>query len=149
VATWVFAVVAVQFALMAMFARTALWRAGGLSGLVSLGVVYLLWQATDGAQTRAEAWLVLTSLPLIALGALAWKQPLGKLALGLGVLLTIALLLTWRWAAMSDSADPTQAIIIYASLVLVAMVALFMIAGVLGLRWLVERSRRDEAARGS
>lgn len=148
-ATWVFVAVALQFALMAMFARSAVWRAGGVSALVALGVIYLLWQATDGAQTRTEAWLVLSSLPLIGLGAVAWKQPLGKLALGLGVLLTVALLLTWRWAAMSDAADPTQAIIIYASLVLVAMVALFMIAGVLGLRWLVERSRRAEVARQS
>ena len=148
-ATWVFAAVAVQFLLMALFARTPVWRAGGVSALAALGVVYLLWQATDGAQTRSEAWLVLTSLPLIGLGAVAWRQPLGKLSLGLGVLLTLALLLTWRWAAMSDSADPTQAIIIYATLVLVAMVALFMIGGVLGLRWLVERSRRAEAARAN
>lgn len=140
--TWVFLVVAAQFALVAIFARSALWRAGGVSGLISLGVIYLLWNATDGAQTRTEAWLVLTSLPLVGLGAVAWRQPLGKLALALGVLLTAALLLTWRWAALGGSVDPTNAVIIYATLVLVAMVALFMIAGVLGLRWLVERSRR-------
>jgi hypothetical protein len=147
VATLLFVVVAVQFALMALFARSPIWRAGGFSALVSLAVVYLLWQATDGAQTRTEAWLVLTSLPLIGLGAVAWKQALGKLALGLGVVLTAALLLTWRWAALGNDADPTAAIIIYASLVLVAMVALFMIAGVLGMRWLVERSRDAQSAR--
>lgn len=146
-ATWIFVVLAVQLALVALFARSALWRAGGFSALVSLLVIYLVWRATDGAQTRTEAWLVLSSLPLIGLGAVAWRQPLGKLALGLGVVLTVALLLTWRWAAFADTADPTDAIIIYASLVLVAMVALFMIAGVLGMRWLVERSRRVEAER--
>lgn len=148
-ATWVFIAVAAQFALVALFARTPIWRAGGVSALVSLGVIYVLWQATDGAQTRTEAWLVLTSLPLISLGAMAWRQTLGKVALGLGLLLTVALLMTWRWAASADAADPTSAIIIYASLVLVAMVALFMIAGVLGMRWLVERSRSAEAARSS
>lgn len=147
VATWVFLVVAAQFALLALFARSSLWRAAGVSALVSLAVVYVLWQATEGAQTRTEAWLVLSSLPLVGLGAVAWKQALGKLALGLGVLLTAALLLTWRWAALGSSADPTAAIIIYASLVLVAMVALFLIAGVLGINWLVARSRRIEAAR--
>lgn len=146
-ATWIFVVVAVQLALVGLFARSALGRAGGFSALISLLVIYLVWRATDGAQTRTEAWLVLSSLPLIGLGAVAWRQALGKLALGLGVVLTIALLLTWRWAAVADTADPTQAIIIYASLVLVAMVALFMIAGVLGMRWLVERSRRVEAER--
>jgi hypothetical protein len=146
VATLIFVVVAIQFVLMGLFARTAIWRAGGFSALAALLVVYLLWQATDGAQTRTEAWLVLTSLPLVALGAIAWKQALGKLALALGSVLTVALLLTWRWAALSDAADPTTAIIIYASLVLVAMVALFMIAGVLAMRWLVERSRSPPAA---
>ena len=83
---------------------------------------------------------VLTSLPLVALGAFTWQKPLGKLALILGVVLTLALLLTWRWATGNENVDPTTAIIIYASLVLVAMVALFMIAGVLGMRLLVERS---------
>lgn len=146
-ATWVFVVVAVQFALVALFARSALWRAGGVSALVSLAVIYVLWQATDGAQTRTEAWLVLSSLPLVGLGAVCWKQTLGKVAMGLGVVLTAALLLTWRWAAFGAGADPTAAVIIYASLVLVAMVALFMIAGVLGMHWLAERSRRVEAAR--
>mgnify|MGYP000935894936 CR=1 FL=1 len=145
-ATLLFAVVALQFLLLALFARSVVWRAVGLSALVSLAVVYLLWQATDGAQTRTEAWLVLTSLPLIGLGAVAWRQALGKLAFGLGAVLTVALLLTWRWAALGNDADPTSAIIIYAVLVLLAMVALFMIAGVLGMRWLVERSREGQSA---
>jgi len=146
-ATWIFIALALQFALLALFARNALMRAGGLSALVSLAVIYLLWQATDGAQTRTEAWLVLTSLPLIGLGTAAFRKPLGKLALVLGVVLTLALLLAWRWAAHADPADASQAVVIYASLVLVAMVALFMIAGMLGMRLLVERSRTAEAER--
>jgi len=146
VATWIFAVVAVQFALLALFARSATWRAGGWSALISLAVIYLLWQATDGAQTRTEAWLVLSSLPLIVLGTLVFRRPLGKLALSLGLALTIALLVAWRWAAYADPADATQAVVIYASLVLVAMVALFMISGMLGMRLLVEHSRAREAA---
>ncbi len=145
--TWIFAVLAVQFGLVAVFARAPLWRAGGLSALISVLVIYLLWQATDGAQTRTEAWLVLSSLPLIGLGTLAFRRPLGKLALGLGVLLTAGLLIAWRWAAHADPADATQAVVIYASLVLVAMVALFMITGMLGMRLLVERSRADAAER--
>lgn len=146
-ATWIFVALAVQLALLAVFARSALLRAGGLSALISLAVVYLLWQATDGAQTRTEAWLVLTSLPLIGLGTAAFRRPLGKLALALGISLTAALLLAWRWAAHADPADASQAVVIYASLVLVAMVSLFMITGMLGMRILVERSRADEAAR--
>ena len=146
-ATWIFLAVAVQLVLVAVFARSALWRAGGVSALISLAVVFLLWRATDGAQTRTEAWLVLTSLPLIGLGTVAFGRPLGKLALGLGVMLTAALLLAWRWAAHAGPAEATQAVVIYASLVLVAMVALFMIAGMLGMRLLVERSRAAEAER--
>ncbi len=90
---------------------------------------------------------MLSSLPLIGLGTLAFRRPLGKLALGLGVLLTAGLLIAWRWAAHADPADATQAVVIYASLVLVAMVALFMITGMLGMRLLVERSRADAAER--
>lgn len=146
-AIWIFIAVAAQFALVAVFARSALTRAAGLSALISVAVVYVLWQATDGARTRTEAWLVLTSLPLIGLGTVAFRKPLGKLALILGVLLTLALLLAWRWAAHAEPAQATQAVVIYASLVLVAMVALFMIAGMLGMRLLVERSRAAEAER--
>lgn len=146
-AIWIFVAIAVQFALVAAFARSALMRAGGLSGLISVAVIYVLWQATDGAQTRTEAWLVLTSLPLIGLGTVAFRKPLGKLALVLGVALTLALLLAWRWAAQADPTAATQAVVVYASLVLVAMVALFMIAGMLGMRLLVEHSRAAEAER--
>ena len=51
------------------------------------------------------------------------------------------------WVVLSDPVDATQAVVIYASLVLVAMVALFMITGMLGMRLLVERSRADAAER--
>ncbi|MCB1600302.1 MAG: hypothetical protein KDI60_00840 [Xanthomonadales bacterium] len=139
---WIFAAAALQFLLLALLGRTPLWRATGVSVLIALAAIYVLWRMTDGGQSGTEAWLVLTSLPLAALGAFNWRKPLGKLALVLGVVLTAALLLTWYWAS-SAGADDIAAIIIYATLVLVAMVALFMIGGVLGMRLLVERTRND------
>lgn len=144
-ADWVFVAVAVQFVLLIVMARTSVGRASGVTGLASLSVVYCLWQFTDGGQARTEAWLVLTSLPLIALGAYFWQRALGKLAMGLGLLLTLALLLTWRWAAGNQDVNDYTATIAYASLVLVAMTALFMIAGVIGMRVLVERDRAAQA----
>lgn len=139
-AHWIFAAAALQFLLLAVLGRTPLLRATGVSVLISVAAVYALWRITDGGKSGTEAWLVLTSLPLVALGAFNWRQPLGKLAMALGVVLTAALMLTWYWAS-SAAADDVAAIVIYATLVLVAMVALFMIAGVLGMRLLVERTR--------
>lgn len=139
-AHWIFAAAALQFLLLAILGRTPLLRATGVSVLISVAAVYALWRITDGGKSGTEAWLVLTSLPLVALGAFNWRQPLGKLAMALGVVLTAALMLTWYWAS-SAAADDVAAIVIYATLVLVAMVALFMIAGVLGMRLLVERTR--------
>lgn len=138
---WVFLALGVQMLLIAGLSRSAAWRAGGLTALVSLGVIYSLWRLTNGGQSNTEAWLVLSSLPLVALGAYFWQRALGKLALGLGVLLTFALLLTWRWAAAAQAAGEETAIIVYSVLVLIAMTALFMIAGVIGMRVLVERDR--------
>ena len=144
----VFSLLALQAALIAWFARSAVWRATGWSALASLIVVFLLWKATDGGRTSSEAWLVLTSLPLVAVGVFGWSKPLGKLALGMGILLTAALLFTWRWASISQATSETTAVVIYASLVLVAMVALFMITGVMAMRLLVEHSRRVDAKLG-
>lgn len=139
-ATWIFLALGVQALLLALLARRPWWRALGIAALPTIAAVGWLWHATDGARSNTEAWLALTALPLVALGVLAWRQPLGKLALGLGVLLTLALLAAWRWASR-PGVDAVDAVILYASLVLVAMVALFMIAGVLGMRALVARSR--------
>ncbi len=138
---WLFLAIGVQFALVAVLARAPFWRAVGISGFASVVVLCALWVVTDGAQKRTEAWLILTSLPLIAMGAFAWARKLGKLAMILGVILTIALMGTWQWAALTQDAGGAVATITYAFLVLVAMVALFMIGGVLGLNILVERTR--------
>ena len=138
---WVFLALGVQMLLVAGLARSAVWRASGWTALISLGVIYSLWRLTNGGQTSTEAWLVLSSLPLVALGAFFWQRPLGKLAMGLGVVLTVALLLTWRWADAGQAAGEDTAIIVYSVLVLIAMTALFMIAGVIGMRVLVERDR--------
>jgi len=144
----IFSLLALQAALIAMLARSAIWRASGFIALALLLVVFLLWKATDGGRNSSEAWLVLTSLPLVAVGVFGWARPLGKLALVLGVLLTAALLLTWRWASISQATSETTAVVIYATLVLVAMVALFMISGVMAMRLLVEHSRRvDQRAK--
>jgi len=138
---WLFLAIGVQFVLVAMLARSTFWRAAGISGFASVIVLFALWTVTDGAQKRTEAWLILTSLPLIAMGAFAWRRRLGKLAMILGVILTVALMGTWQWATLTQDADGAVATIAYAFLVLVAMVALFMIGGVLGLNILVERTR--------
>ncbi|GMU45192.1 MAG: hypothetical protein IT479_02890 [Xanthomonadales bacterium] len=145
-ATWIFVLFGAQVLLVALLARRPLWRGLALATLPSIAVVGWLWQATGGARSNSEAWLALTALPLVALGVLAWKQALGKLALGLGVLMTLALLAAWRWASRSG-VDAVDAVILYAGLVLVAMVALFMIAGVLGMRALVARSRERDQVR--
>jgi len=141
---WLFLAMLVQFALMALLGRGRNWRAAGISGVASVIVLFGLWKLTDGGQKRTEAWLILTCLPLIAIGAFAWSRRLGKLAFGLGIALTAALMGTWRWATLTQDAGGSIATIAYATLVLVAMVALFMIAGVLGMHVLVERSRATE-----
>jgi hypothetical protein len=141
---WVFVALAVQMLVLALAARSPLWRASGVTGLISLLVVFALWHYTQGGSVRTEAWLVLTSLPLVALGTFFWSRPLGKLALALGVVLTAALLVTWRWAVSQPPGD-NSATIVYATLVLVAMMALFMIAGVIGMRVLIERDRAAQA----
>lgn len=139
-AHWIFGAAALQFLLLAVLGTTPLWRATGVSVLIALAAGYALWRMTDGGQAGTEAWLVLTSLPLVAIGAFNWSKPLGKLAMVLGILLTGGLLLTWHWAS-GAAADDIASIVIYATLVLVAMVALFMIGGVLAMRLLVERTR--------
>jgi hypothetical protein len=144
-ADWVFLAFAAQMVLLIALARSVLARASGITGLASLIVIFSLWRLTDGGQTGTEAWLVLSSLPLIGLGAFFWKRPLGKLSMTLGILLTAALLITWRWAASNQGGVEGTATIVYALLVLVAMVALFMIAGVIGMRVLVERDRAAQA----
>lgn len=142
---WILAALAFQAILLAALARRPLWRAIGVSGLIAVAVVGWLWSATDGGRSNTEAWLVLTALPLVTLGVMAWRESLGKLALGFGVGLTLALLAAWRWATDNPAVDATDAVIVYASLVLVAMVALFMIAGVLGMRLLVAHGHRLDA----
>lgn len=146
-ATWIFALLLVQALALAVLARSAAWRGLGIAALPTIVVCGWLWQATDGARTNTEAWLVLTALPLVLLGVLAWKQALGKLALALGIGLTLALLLAWRWA-VRPGVDAVDAVILYASLVLVAMVALFMIGGVIGMRALVAKSRERDRLDG-
>lgn len=138
---WLFLAVGVQFLLLATLAKGAFWRATGISGVATVIVLFALWSFTDGAQKRSEAWLILTSLPLIAIGAFAWSRRLGKVALILGVVLTAALMGTWRWAILTQDGGGATATVTYATLVLLAMVALFMIGGVLGLNLMVERSR--------
>lgn len=138
---WLFLAMLVQFVLLAWLGRGRSWRAAGISGVASVLVLAALWKLTNGAQQRTEAWLILTSLPLIAIGAFAWTRRLGKLALGMGIALTAALMGTWRWAALTQDAGGSIATIVYATLVLIAMVALFMIAGALAMQMMVERSR--------
>ncbi len=145
---WILAALAFQAIALILLARKPLWRALGVSGLIAVGVIGWLWSATDGGRSNTEAWLVLTALPLVTLGVVAWHEALGKLALGFGVGLTLALLGAWRWATVNPAVDATDAVIVYASLVLVAMVALFMIAGVLGMRLLVAHGRRLDAGNG-
>ena len=140
-AAWLFLVILLQFVLLAALGRTPAWRAAGISGAATVVVLWALWVLTDGAQKRTEAWLILTSLPLVAIGTFAWSRPLGKLALVLGVVLTAALMGTWRWALLTQDSGGIVATITYATLVLIAMVALFMIGGVLGLHLMVERSK--------
>lgn len=142
---WILAALAFQAILLTVLARRPLWRAVGVSGLIAVAVVGWLWSATDGGRSNTEAWLALAALPLVTLGVIAWREPLGKLAMGFGIGLTLALLAAWRWATANPAVDATDAVIVYASLVLVAMVALFMIAGVLGMRLLVAHGRRLDA----
>lgn len=144
-ATWIFIVLGAQALLLAILARDSLWRGLAIAALPMIAAVAWLWQATEGARTNSEAWLALTALPLVALGVFAWRQPLGKFALVLGVVLSCALLAAWRWASNDPGIAAVDAIVLYVLLVLVAMVALFMIAGVLGLRALVQRSRERDA----
>ena len=145
---WILAALAFQAIALILLARKPLWRALGVSGLIAVGVIGWLCSATGGGRSNPEAWLVLTALPLVTLGVVAWHEALGKLALGFGVGLTLALLAAWRWATVNPAVDATDAVIVYASLVLVAMVALFMIAGVLGMRLLVAHGRRLDAGNG-
>jgi hypothetical protein len=143
---FVFLALAVQAVLLWLLARSRAWRATGCTALATLAVVYVLWQLTDGGQRRSEAWLVLSSLPLIGLGAFFWKRGLGKLSAALGVALTLALLGVWAWASAAPAGSQTAAVVLYASLVLVAMVALFLLAGSIGLAVIVERDRARQRA---
>jgi hypothetical protein len=143
---FVFLALAVQAVLLGLLARSRAWRATGCTALATLAVVYVLWQLTDGGQRRSEAWLVLSSLPLIGLGAFFWKRGLGKLSAALGVALTLALLGVWAWASAAPAGSQTAAVVLYASLVLVAMVALFLLAGSIGLAVIVERDRARQRA---
>lgn len=137
---WLFLAVMLQCALLAWFGRTPAWRSSGYSALAASCVIALLWTLTDGGTRRTEAWLILSSLPLVAVGIYSWRQTLGRVAFALGVALTLAMLAAWYWAAQlnTDTVAPT---IVYSVLVLVAMVALFLIVGALAMRWLVESSR--------
>lgn len=143
---FVFMALAVQAVLLGLLARSRAWRATGFTALATLAVVFVLWQVTDGGQRRTEAWLVLSSLPLIGLGAFFWKRQLGKVSLALGVVLTMALLGVWAWASGAPAGSEIAAVVIYSSLVLVAMVALFLLAGSIGLTVVVERDRARQAA---
>lgn len=145
---WLFLALLAQSLLLATLGRSPGWRALGRSGLPALLLVGLLWHYTDGGSSRSEAWLVLTALPLLTIGFFAWRQALGKLAMALGVSLSLGLLVTWYWAAYNPE-HGIAAIIAYSVLVLIAMVALFMIGGVLAMRRLIAVSDGKESERGA
>ncbi len=142
-AIWLMLAIAAQGGLLAALAKTRFWRAMGITVVLAALTTLLLWQATRGGTVRTEAWLVLTSLPLCAIGAFAWHKNLGKTAMLLGVVLTIAMLLAWAWA--QDGADPIAPTIVYSILVLIAMLALFLIGGWLLMQTLIERTRQADA----
>jgi hypothetical protein len=97
--------------LLTLFGAAApLWRAGGVSGLISVAVVGWLWSATDGGRSNTEAWLVLSAAADSARRNGWWRRAAGQVgALGLGLGLTLALLAAWRWAtATRPSMPPTR-----------------------------------------
>lgn len=140
---WLFLAIAAQGALLAALATSRVWRATGVSIALGALTLMLLWYVTRGGSTRTEAWLVLTSLPLCAIGAFSWHKGLGKTAMALGVLLTLALLGAWVWA--QRGVDPIAPTIVYSILVLIAMLAIFLIGGWLLMQTLIERTRKADA----
>jgi hypothetical protein len=141
-ATWLMLALALQGVLLAAFARQRFYRALGVTAAIGCATILVLWEVTRGGTTRTEAWLVLSSLPLVAIGAYAWRKPLGKAAMGLGVALTVAMLAAFAWA--QQASEPVAPTIVFSVLVLIAMVALFLIAGWLAMQSMIERTRRAD-----
>lgn len=109
--------------------------------IIALGVSQLAARNTG----NSEAWLIMSAAPLFLIGFLAYHRVLGKWALGLGVILSLALCGAWWNAVMSiDEAARNAATILYSVLVLAAFVAWFMLGGVVLMHSLVDAMRRQD-----